>query len=155
MFGNIPSNPNPTPATGGSTFGLYLPYSLGIFYPDSLYQGHLGVVTTIHLCLITQSPPLGLARLEVEGHLPLVQLVERLVRRHHLSRPRRIQACLGSRMRPGARLEPVLSRTSRQQARSDQRIVCFLGRSCILSLYDLLFLSQQIPMPGITMVFLL
>jgi hypothetical protein len=88
---------------------------LAFFIPTLLYQGqgHLGVVTTIHLCLITQSPPVGLARLEAEGHLPLAQVVERLVRQHHLSRPHRIPACLGSRMRPGARLEPVLLLTSR------------------------------------------
>ena len=66
-------------------------------------------------------------RLEVEGRLPLARVVDRLVRQHHLSRLRRIQGCLGSQMRPGARLEPVRSLTSRQQARSGQRIVCLLG----------------------------
>jgi len=35
MFGNITSNPNPTPPTGGSTFGLSLAYRLGVLLTSS------------------------------------------------------------------------------------------------------------------------
>jgi hypothetical protein len=146
MFGNIASNPNPnpTPATGGSTFGLSLPSPSWHISSYWLHQGRLGVVTTIRLCLVTQSPPLlGLARLEVEGHPPLAQVAERLVRRHHLSRLRQIQACLGSRMRLGARLEPVLLLTSRQQARSDQRVVGLLGNSLYFESLTYCFLYSE------------
>jgi hypothetical protein len=87
----------------------------------------LGVATIIHLCLVTQSPPPGLVRLEVEGHPPLARVAEHLVQQHHLSRLHQMQACLGSRMRLGARLEQGLLLTSRQQARSDQRVVGLLG----------------------------
>jgi hypothetical protein len=59
----------------------------------------------------------------VEGHPPLARVAEHLVQQHHLSRLRRIQAYLGSRMRLGARLEPVPLLTSPQQVRSDQRVV--------------------------------
>jgi hypothetical protein len=67
-----------------------------------------------------------LARLGVEGHPPLARVAEHLVQQHHLSRLRQIQACLGRRMRLGARSEPVILLTSLQQARSDQQTVGFL-----------------------------
>lgn len=35
MFGNLTSNPNPTPPTGGSTFGLSLSYLLGVLLTGS------------------------------------------------------------------------------------------------------------------------
>ena len=100
------------------------------FFSLALHQEHLGVTTTIiRLCSITQSPPLGLARLEVEGHPPLARVAELLVHQHHLSQLRRIQAYLDRRTRLGARLELVLLLTSPPQAHSDQRVVRLLGNS--------------------------
>jgi hypothetical protein len=96
--------------------------------------GLLGAITAIRL--VTQSPPLDLARLEVEGHLPLAGVAERSVRRLHLNRLRQTQACSAKQIPLGARSQQLVHLvTSRQQARSDQR--------------------AQIPMPGPTTVFLL
>jgi len=122
MFGNIASNPNPTPATGASTFGWSL--SSAFFFLSTSHQGHLGAIIIIHL--VTQSPPLGLARLGVEGHPPLARVAEHSVRRLHLSRLRQTQGCLGRQIPLGARLGLVLVLlvTSPQQARSDRRVVC-------------------------------
>ncbi len=91
----------------------------GIFL-ISIHQGHLGAITALHL--VTQSPLLGLARLEVGGHLPLARVAEHSVRRLHLNRLRQTQACSAKQILLGARSEHLV--TSRQLARSDQRVVC-------------------------------
>jgi hypothetical protein len=103
---------------------------MAVFFLSAFHQGHLGAITAIRL--ITQSPPLGLARLEeeeeevvvVEGHLPLARVVEHSVQRLHLNRFRQTQACSAKQIPLGARSELVHLETSRQQARSDQRVVC-------------------------------
>ena len=99
-----------------------LSYLLSGSFLSAFHQGHLGAITTIRL--ITQSPQRGLARLEVEGHLPLARVAEHSVRRLHLNQLRQTQACSAKQIPPGARSELVHLVTSRQQARSDQRLVC-------------------------------
>jgi hypothetical protein len=97
-------------------------FFFGIFLLISIHQGRLGATTTLRL--VTQSPLLGLARLEVEGHLPLARVAEHSVRLLHLNRLRQTQACSAKQIPLGARSELVHLVTSRQQARSDQRVVC-------------------------------
>lgn len=122
MFGNLASNPNPAPATGSSTFGMPLYPSLNFFFSPAFHQEHLEAVTATRL--VTQSPPLGLAPLEVEGHLPLAQVAEHSARRLHLNQLRQTQACSAKQIPLGARLDLVHLITSLQQARLDQRVVC-------------------------------
>jgi hypothetical protein len=107
----------------------------GIFLLISIHQGHLGAITTLRL--ITQSPLLGLARLEVEvevevgGHLPLARVAEHSVRRLHLNQLRQTQACSAKQIPLGARSGLVQHLvTSHQRARSDHRLVC-LQRNCL------------------------
>ena len=42
MFGNLPSNPNPTPATGGSTFGMPFSSPLWHFLHIIILSGSFG-----------------------------------------------------------------------------------------------------------------
>ena len=96
-----------------SLFGIFL---------ISIHQGHLGAIATLRL--VTQSPRLRLAHLEVEGHLPLARAAEHSVRRLHPNRLRQTQAYSAKQIPLGARSELVHLITSRQQARSDRRVVC-------------------------------
>ena len=92
------------------------------FFSPAFHQEHLEAVTATRL--VTQSLPLGLAPLEVEGHLPLAQVAEHSARRLHLNQLRQTQACSAKQIPLGARLDLVHLITSLQQARLDQRVVC-------------------------------